>query len=205
MNKTTLSLIFITQFFSNIYAESFNFRDGTVVKGDIFLKKGFEPDAKGIILTTNNKLYLHHYPYVEGRSCAPPVFYPYYSGSNPTLPLGDNSITFRGYSTTVKCTPSRISFFNFETFTLVGIKEKITYSNIPVVKKVEAIKMINYAMSNSKPNYMKPSRAKTDKWNRHVKIYANWHIKNGNVAWGENLSFKNVNTINRRFTKKTRR
>ena len=132
MNKITLSLIFITQFLSNIYAESFSFKDGTLIKGNIFLAKGFEPDARGVILTVDNKLYLHHYPYLRNRSCAPPNFYPYYSGSNPTLPLSNHSITFRGYSTTVKCTPSRISFFNFETFTLINIKEKITYSNIPL-------------------------------------------------------------------------
>ena len=201
MKKIALYLICITPFFSKISAETFHFKDGTTVEGEIFWRKNYEPDSKGIILSVNKKLYFHHYPYVKGSSCAPPIYYPYYAGKNPLLPLSDrvHKNSFHGYSTTVKCSPSRLSFFNFETYTLNDIKEKVTRSKMTVTDKVNTIKMINHAMNHDKPNYMISSSGKTRKWERHMRIYGNWHFTKGTAIWGKDLvrdSLKNVNFIN---------
>ena len=193
MNKLTLCLIFITHIFSNVYAESFSFRDKTTVNGKIFWDRGLYPNAAGIILTVNGKLYFHHYPYVEDLSCAPPTSFVHYSGPNPRLPLG--SIT--DYSIAPRCTPSRISFYNFENHTLDKIKKRVTYSRIPALNKLETIKMINHAMVYGKPEYMKPSSEKTRKWQRHVNIYGNWFFKKEMAVWGKDLvrSRKNIYPI----------
>jgi hypothetical protein len=187
MNKLTLCLIFITLVFSNIYGEIYYFKDGTVVEGKIFMAKGFEPNAKGVILTVNNKIYIHHYPYKRGASCAPPIYYPYKSDPNPY-----------GIS---QCTPTRISFFNFETFSLMDVKEKIAYSRIPYAKKLEAVKMINYAGANDKPKYMTPSSLKTRKWESNVRIWGHFYIEKGVAVWGKGLIYarprKNINPVNR--------
>jgi hypothetical protein len=158
-----------------------------VVEGEIFVGKGFEPDAKGVILTVNNKVYIHHYPYKRGASCAPPIYYPYKSGLNPY-----------GIS---QCTPTRISFFNFETFSLIDVKESIARSRIPHAKKLEAVRMINHVGVSNKPKYMIPSSLKTRKWESNVRIWGNFHIKKGVAVWGKGLIYarprKNINFVNR--------
>jgi hypothetical protein len=200
MKKTALYLICITPILCNVSAETFDFRDGSTVKGEIYWEKGYEPNSKGIILSVNKKLYFHHYPYVKGSSCSPPIGFPYYAGRNPLLPLGHvHRSNFRGYSTTVTCVPSRISFFNFPTYTLNGIKERVANSRMSIASKLETIKMINHAMSHDKPKYMIPSAQKTRKWQSHMRTYGNWHFKKGTAVWGRDLadsSFKNVNLIN---------
>jgi hypothetical protein len=198
MNKTTLCLIFITQFFGNIYGEIFHFKDGTTVEGEIFTAKGFEADSKGVILTVNNKIYIHHYPYKKGSSgCAPPMYYPYFSGMNP-----------HGIS---RCVPTRISFFNFETFSLMDVKDSIARSKIPYSKKLEAVKMINYVGVSERPEYMKPSLKRTKKWEANVKIWGNYYIDRNLAVWGKDLIYvrprKNINPVNGSFkfgTKKAR-
>ena len=213
MKRITLYLICITPFFSNISAETFHFRDGTVVEGEIFWGKDYEPNQKGVILSVNKKLYLHHYPYVKESSCAPPMYYPYYAGKNPPLPLLDRARknSLHGYSTTIKCTPSRLSFFNFESFTLSDIRKEILYSKMSIMNKANTIKMIDYVMNNNKPNYMTPSFEKTRTWKSHVRIYGNWHFTKGTAIWGESLarnSLKNLKLINKSpsfGTEKTRR
>lgn len=194
MNKLTLCLIFITHIFNDIYAESFSFRDKTTVSGKIFWDRGLYPNAAGIILAVDEKLYFHHYPYVKGLSCAPPTYLPYYSGPNPVLPLG----RITDYSIAPRCTPSRISFYNFENHTLDKIKKKIAYSRIPAPDKLKTIKMIDHAMTRSKPDYMEPSSEKTRKWQRHVNIYGNWFFKKEMAVWGKDLvrSRKDIYSVN---------
>tara|TARA_B100000959_G_C14982523_1_gene624154 strand:- start:1052 stop:1621 length:570 start_codon:yes stop_codon:yes gene_type:complete len=175
MNKLTLYLILITLVYGNIYGEIFHFKDGTVIDGKIFEAKGFEANAKGVILTIDGKVYIHHYPYKKGLSCAPPIYYPYIKDPNPY-----------GIS---KCTPTRISFFNFETYSLMDVKERITRSRIPYAKKLESVRMINYVGINDKPKYMTPSREKTRRWESNVKIWSGSRIKQGMAVWGEDLIY----------------
>ncbi len=185
MNKLTLYLIFITRIFTNTYGETsikhtsehFYFKDGTVISGNILWAKGYHPDARGLILTSKNKLYFHHYPYVKRLSCAPPTSYPYYPGKNP--PLIHNN--------TVRCAPSRISFFNFTSYSLSEIRKKVAYSKIPKMDKLNAIRMIDYASQGNRPKYIEPSFEKTKAWQRNVRIYGNFYFKKGLAVWGKDL------------------
>ena len=122
MRKIALLLVTITPFFTTFSAEKISFRDGTFLEASTYASKGFEPDKDGVILTVDNKIYIHHYPCTDG-SLSVPTFY--YHGPNPyAMPT---------------CTPSRISFYHFETFTLSEMRTKISRMHIPYKKKVEAV------------------------------------------------------------------
>ena len=185
MKKTALLLATITQVFTTFPAENVSFRDGTSLAVDIFDKKGFEPDKYGVILTVKNKIYLHHYP-VTDRSLSVPTFYS--SGSNPY-----------GIS---QCSPTRVSFFHFETFSLLNMREKVLRMNIPVKKKVEAIRGINRAMTFAPPEVMTSpaykNKKQTRQWQRWAETYVALHIEKGEVAWGKDLeSLKKNNLVNK--------
>lgn len=170
MKKLTLLLIAITQIFSNLYGENFDFRDGTFLKAVILNEKGVEPDEHGIILTVNKRVYIHHYPNTK-RALSPPMYYL----SDPGNPYGMPS-----------CTPSRISFFHFETFNLVGIKETVEKMDIPAPKKKRALEAISKAMSETIPKEMKnPSHSRTMNWKFKVKLRLGGHIKRKVAVWAE--------------------
>ena len=174
MRKTALILVTITQVFTTFPAENVSFRDGTSLAVDIFDKKGFEPDGNGVILTVGGKVYLHHYPCTQG-SRSVPTYYP--SGPNPY-----------GIS---NCSPTRISFFHFETFSLLGVREKVLRMRIPVKKRIEAIKAIDRAMSLDPPNVMTSptfkNKKSTQKWQSWCEIYVGRRFEIGQVVWGKDL------------------
>ena len=149
MKKIALILVTITLFSNGFSAENVSFRDGTFLAANIFGEKGFEPDGNGVILTVGGKVYLHHYPCTQG-SRSVPTYYP--SGPNPY-----------GIS---NCSPTRISFFHFETFSLLDVREKVLRMRIPVKKKIEAIKAIDRAMSLDPPNVMTSPTFKNKKSTR---------------------------------------
>jgi hypothetical protein len=193
MKKIALLLATITQVFTTFPAENVSFRDGTSLAADFFDKKGFEPDKDGVILTVKNKIYLHHYP-VTDRSLSVPTFY--FSGKNPY-----------GIS---QCSPTRISFFHFETFSLLNMREKVLRMNIPVKKKVEAIRGIDRAMTFTPPEVMTSlaykNKKQTKQWQRWAETYVAFRIAKGEVVWGKDLaSLKKYNLLHRRKTLSVKR
>ena len=192
MKKTALLLATITLFSDGFSAENVSFRDGTFLTANIFREKGFEPNGDGVILTVEGKVYLHHYPCTQGSRSVPTY---YYNGPNPY-----------GIS---NCSPTRISFFHFETFSLLGMRDRVSRMNIPVKKKVEAIKAINRAMSLNPPNVMTSptykNKGHTKKWQRWCEVYVGRRFEIGQVVWGKDLeSLKKKNLVNkgRAFAKK---
>ena len=189
MKTATLLLASITLIFSTFSAEKVSFRDGTFLQADIYTKKGFEPNADGVILIVMDKLYFHHYPPTKGSLATPPRYF--YHGLNP---YGISS-----------CVPSRISFFHFETFALVGIREKISYMNIPAKKKAEAIKGIDKAMSENPPKEMTNpkniSKYYSKEWEDEVLLRTGFHHKRGRILYGQDYellkSFKKKNLMNK--------
>jgi hypothetical protein len=175
MKKIALFLLGITQILPVYSAENFKFRDGTSVDGRIYVEKGFEPDGYGIILNIENSVYVHHYPATD-RSLSCPLFY--YGGPNPFGP-------------TPVCTPSRISFFHFETFTLAGIKESVTSMDIPKEKKKKALASIDKALSGEIPEVMTnpklTTRSANQKWEMWVDISLGKEFKKGTMIWGKDL------------------
>lgn len=174
MRKTALLLVTITLFSNGFSAENVSFRDGTFLAANIFGGKGFEPDGDGVILTVGGKIYLHHYPCTQNSRSVPTY---YYNGPNPY-----------GIS---NCSPTRISFFHFETFSLLDVREKVLRMRIPVKKKIEAIKGIDRAMSLNPPNVMTSStfknEASTRKWQSWCEIYVGRRFEIGQVVWGKDL------------------
>jgi len=172
MKSLTLLLVSITPIFFTFSAENVGFRDGTYLEANIYAEKGFEPNADGVILAVMDKLYFHHYPPSKG-SLVNPSFY--YHGPNP---YGISS-----------CTPSRISFFHFETFTLAGMKEDISRMNIPVEKKAEAIKGIQKAMAENPPKKMtnpkRISKYYSREWQNQVLLRTSRHHKKGRIIYGQ--------------------
>jgi hypothetical protein len=181
MKKTALLLVTITQVFTTFPAENVFFNDGTGLEAAIFQGKGFEPDKNGVILTVNRKIYFHHYPLTK-RSLGVPFLY--YDGPNP---YGMPS-----------CTPSRISFFHFQSFSLLDMKRDIIRMNIPHKKKVEAVRAINIAMMGNPPNRMRYSDAKTvNRWQRWVETFQANSFRRGVAIWGKDLeSLKKYNLVN---------
>lgn len=174
MKKTTLVLIAITLFFTNLYGENYNFKDGTFIQGDIFRDKGFEPNQWGVILTVKarqtRKVYVHHYPATEG-ALRPPLYYL----SGISNPYGMPS-----------CTPTRISFFHFSTFTLAGIQTEVEKMDMPKLKKAKALKAISIAMSGDVPKVMKnPDRQDVADWRKKYLTYLLRYSLKGKVIWGK--------------------
>ena len=182
MKKTALLLVTITQVFTTFAAENVSFRDGTHLRADIYKEKGFEPDKDGVILSWNNKIYIHHYPVMDNSLSVP---YFYYHGPSP---YGMSS-----------CVPSRISFFHFQSFTLVNMKEKISKMNIPKEKKEGAIKGIDKAMSDLPPKAMSNPKLinnkNTREWKARVMTYIGRHFPRGHAVWGEDLKFLKKNDL----------
>jgi hypothetical protein len=195
IKKLTLLLLGITQVFTVYSSENFKFRDGTSIEGHIYAEKGFEPDEHGIILNVNNMVYVHHYPVMD-RSLSCPLYY--YGGPNPFVSTGS-------------CTPSRISFFHFETFTLAGVRESVTKMSIPTKKKKKALDSIDKALSGEIPKVMTNpkliSHSSTKKWEMWVEIYLGREFKKKTMVWGKSLhSLKEYDLKNRSlsFSKKRR-
>ena len=189
MKKAALLLVTITQVFTTFPAENVFFNDGTALEAKIFQGKGFEPDKDGVILTVNRKIYFHHYPCKQG-SLRTPFFY--YDGPNPyNMP---------------RCTPSRISFFHFQSFSLLDMKKDIIKMNIPYKKKVEAVRAINWAMMGNPPTKMRnPSEKATKNWESWVRRNMARRFEIGQAIWGKDLeSLKEYNLMNkgRALTKK---
>jgi hypothetical protein len=192
MRKIALLLVTITQVFTTFPAENVAFRDQTFLNADIYRAKGFEPDKNGVILTVDKKIYIHHFPRT-GRNLAPTYFY--MSSPNP-------------YGM-AKCIPSRLSFFNFQSYTLVKMREDIIKMDIPLKKKVEAVKAIDLAMMGNLPAKLtKPaltSRFAVSRWQESCEIRFAYGFKKGIAVWGKDLKpFKKDNLVNqgRVFTKK---
>ena len=192
MKKIALLLVTITQVFTTFPAENVGFLDGTFLNADIYRAKGFEPDKNGVILTVNRKIYVHHFPRT-GKNLAPSYFYTH--SPNP-------------YDM-ARCTPSRLSFFNFQSYTLVEMRENIVKMNIPLEKKVEAVKAIDLAMFGNLPEKLtKPSltgKLAVDMWQSACERRFVYYFKKGIAVWGKDLKpFEKNNLLNqgRVFTKK---
>lgn len=182
MKKIALVLVTITQVFTTFPAENIFLNDGTGLEAVIYRGKGFEPDKDGVILTVNRKIYFHHYPCNKG-SLRTPFFY--YDGPNPyNMP---------------RCTPSRISFFHFQSFSLLDMRKDIIKMNIPYKKKVEAVKAIDWAMMGNPPNKMRnPSEKATKDWGSWVERNLARRFEIGQAIWGKDLeSFKKNNLMNK--------
>ena len=192
MKKIAILLVTITQVFTTFPAENVAFLDGTFLKADMYRVKGFEPNGKGVILTVNKKIYIHHFPRT-GKNLAPSYFYMH--SPNP-------------YNM-AKCTPSRLSFFNFQSYTLVEMRGDIIKMNIPLKKKVEAVKAIDSAMMGNFPAKLtKPSltsKYAVNMWQTSCEIRFAYFFEKGIAVWGKDLKpFKKNNLVNqgRAFTKK---
>ena len=192
MRKIAIALVTITQVFTTFPAENVAFLDGTFLKADMYRAKGFEPNGKGVILTVNKKIYVHHFPRT-GKNLAPSYFYMH--SPNP-------------YNM-AKCTPSRLSFFNFQSYTLVEMREDIIKMKIPLKKKVEAVKAIDSAMMGNFPAKLtKPSSTSqyaVNMWQTSCERMFAYEFKKGIAVWGKKLKpFKKNDLVNqgRVFTKK---
>ena len=190
MKKIALLLVTITQVFTTFPAENVAFLDGTFLNADIYRAKGFEPDKKGVILTVNKKIYIHHFPRT-GKNLAPSYYYMH--SPNP-------------YNM-AKCTPSRLSFFNFQSYTLVEMREDIIKMSIPLKKKVEAVKAIDLAMMGNFPAKLTKhtSEHAVEMWQTSCKIQFAYQFKRGIAVWGKDLKpFEKNNLMNqgKGFTKK---
>ena len=87
------------------------------------------------------------------------------------------------------------NFFHFETFTLSGMREKISYMNIPMKKKAEAIKGIDKAMGETEPKAMSNPKLINEKNTQRWKTKAMNHVgqyfsfENKKAIWGGDLKF----------------
>jgi hypothetical protein len=192
MKNLALLLLTVTPFFTTFSSENVAFLDGTFLDADIYRAKGFEPDKNGVILTVNKKIYIHHFPRT-GKNLAPSYFYMH--SPNP-------------YNM-AKCIPSRLSFFNFQSYTLVEMREDIIKMSIPLKKKVEAIKAIDLAMmGNFTAKITKASTTSkyaVNMWQTSCEIKFAYFFEKGIAVWGKDLKpFKKDNSANRSraFTKK---
>lgn len=113
--KKYIFLIFLLSAFT-VGAASFEFKDGTIVKGTIYyncknLASQSNPTPKGIFIKTlDNKIYVHHYPLINKayRGNQDGTYTPV-TAIGP--PLDDGN--YDNPSFMPNCTPARINFFYF--------------------------------------------------------------------------------------------
>jgi len=187
MKLATLLLVTITQIFNVFSAENVTFRDGTSLNASMFKGKGFEPDKNGVILTVDNKIYVHHFPRT-GRNLAPSKYYLAHCPNPYNMP---------------NCVPTRLSFFNFESFTLLKMRENIIKMPIPYNKKLEAVRAIDVAMTNNPPKLLTAEYLTTNrvirKWENTCLIRFAYAFEKGVAVWGKDLeSLKENDSVNNR-------
>tara|TARA_B100000959_G_C14846215_1_gene568125 strand:+ start:435 stop:1040 length:606 start_codon:yes stop_codon:yes gene_type:complete len=136
------------------------FKDGTVLKNATIyvppssIRSNGGPSAYGVNLTVNDKLYIHHYPYIPSGNIMKQVdadddgIYETEIIKSPTLHYRPPLMFERapnefGYS----CTPSRIPFIHFSNETLLKVNRDISMD--PSIKsncKNEVAKSIDGAI-----------------------------------------------------------
>ena len=199
MKNIILTFVFLWVF--NCYGATFKFKDGTVVEGYIYEKNlsigNASPD--GILLVSDNKFYLHHYPvktkekiidHGNGRytieeevipTPAPPT-----SGLSNPYPLP-------------RCVPARINFIHFDSQTLNTLykhySSKAKYHKVIVDKYPnnllhrmafddnKAIALGIYKAAHAK-SFKTHSQDLYSKWNMTVKKEFNTH--SSFILWGGN-------------------
>ena len=158
----------------------------SLYQSQIFQEKGFEPSKGGIILAVGKKIYVHHYPVVSGALSPPSSGYSFTGGLNP---YGMPS-----------CTPTRISFFHFSTFTLAGIRSEVKKMDMPAPKKKEVLKAIDEATRYDVPKIMRsPSANKTRRWRFKYSLYLSGYAKQGKLIWGEDYALSSTFEKNKLF------
>ena len=136
------------------------FKDGTVLKNATIyvppsrIRSNGGPSAYGVNLTVNDKLYIHHYPYIPSRNIMKQVdtnddgIYETEIIKNATLHYRPPLVFERapnefGYS----CTVSRIPFIHFSNETLLKMKQDISLNlSIKANYKSAAAKSIGGAI-----------------------------------------------------------
>lgn len=187
MQKIILLLAGITQICLNSYGESFKFKDGTRIGGEILSEGPGKPDEYGIVLLVDKKIYIHHYPYHK-EALSPPLHH--YGGTN-------------NEPKNLKCcTPSRISFYHFDKQTLISVNRKLDKSMPPGGPKNKTLEAIHSAMYSNAPEFMlDPDTEKTFKWKFQVLFAYGGHITRQEVVWGRDYyplpsSFEKENSVN---------
>ena len=187
MRATPVIALFLS-ILTNIFGAEFTFKDGTSIKASIYEHPLYKTSSKGLLLTLDNKIYIHHYPsyhketfvdnglYEEQEEIpAPPS--PSMSFNPPFLP---------------RCAPARIDFIYFSSKTLktlhkqyskeleVEKNKKYDYNLNEVMRMKEITSSIKKAYWNKE--YKKATANSTRVWqSRVIKEYSGYK----NVIWGK--------------------
>ena len=168
-------------------SETFEFRDGTKVDGNIlYSKKDFLSNINrlGVHLETDKGLYVHHYPYT--RSMSEPYVPP------PSLVSAMNPYGLPN------CIPTRISFLQFSRKTLSNIHgdldTKLKYNSHKYsIRDRECMKTAMIEISKAyywKPRDRHDLRAPihTRTWQLLVETKFRKQLLNGGIAYGKFLT-----------------
>ena len=170
----------------SVYAQSpqkdqmkFSFKDGTVVYGKIYSARWYKPNEKGISIQIDDKIYLHHYPFVEAYETSLPSMDRLSSYAPPSYKeYNPNCIPH--------CSPTRISFAHFKKDTLKSLYNK--YSKVNTVSAQSISRSIVSAYWQKKPikEREKASPKKTLRWQKNVeKEYDLFISQDMFLIWGK--------------------
>ena len=173
------------------------FKDGTVLKNTTIyvppsnIRSNGGPSAYGVNLTVNDKLYIHHYPYIPSRNIMKQVdtnddgIYETEIVKSSILHYRPPSMFERapnefGYS----CTVSRIPFIHFSNETLLKMKRNISlHPSVTANYKSEAAKSIDGAIRH----IPKPHELNTQQTSQRWQMEADRDVvrPGANVVYGK--------------------